>query len=280
MRIKKGFTLAELLITVAIIAVLVAVAIPIFTTYLEKAREAVDISAMRSCRSVITAAYITGDIEPGAIQEYYYDGGSLTYTTPKNGIGKGTVAEGKTVYNAGNGCEFCNYDQTEDHTDAFLFASVDLEGTVHVHWLSGILPVQKAADLFPKDWLSWTKIDSKGVAGIKYRAKALKALGLSDNHEFTFNATETLNGQYLVYVYNGKFPDPVQTVSTNQTGVQKLKDFVDDGTGSKQIDVYVYEYNPVTRKTEYKERQEGYAVLREDKSKAWIQIQLDPKKGI
>ena len=40
---KKGFTLAELLIVVAIIAVLVAIAIPIFTAQLEKAREATDV---------------------------------------------------------------------------------------------------------------------------------------------------------------------------------------------------------------------------------------------
>lgn len=37
---RKGFTLAELLIVVAIIAVLVAVAIPVFGSQLEKSREA------------------------------------------------------------------------------------------------------------------------------------------------------------------------------------------------------------------------------------------------
>ena len=37
---RKGFTLAELLIVVAIIAVLVAVAIPIFGRQLEKSRDA------------------------------------------------------------------------------------------------------------------------------------------------------------------------------------------------------------------------------------------------
>ena len=45
---KKGFTLAELLIVVAIIAVLVAIAIPVFTTQLERARCATDIANLRS----------------------------------------------------------------------------------------------------------------------------------------------------------------------------------------------------------------------------------------
>ena len=45
---KKGFTLAELLIVVAIIAVLVAVAIPVFTTQLEKSREATDLANVRA----------------------------------------------------------------------------------------------------------------------------------------------------------------------------------------------------------------------------------------
>ena len=45
---KKGFTLAELLIVVAIIAVLVAIAIPVFTDQLYKAQHATDVANMRS----------------------------------------------------------------------------------------------------------------------------------------------------------------------------------------------------------------------------------------
>ena len=45
---NKGFTLAELLIVVAIIAVLVAIAIPVFTAQLNKARLATDTANVRS----------------------------------------------------------------------------------------------------------------------------------------------------------------------------------------------------------------------------------------
>ncbi len=56
---NKGFTLAELLIVVAIIAVLVAVAIPVFTTQLEKSREATDQANVRSAYADVMARYMT-----------------------------------------------------------------------------------------------------------------------------------------------------------------------------------------------------------------------------
>ena len=57
---KKGFTLAELLIVVAIIAVLVAVAIPVFTTQLEKSRDATSIANIRSAYAQAMTEYLTG----------------------------------------------------------------------------------------------------------------------------------------------------------------------------------------------------------------------------
>jgi len=55
---NKGFTLAELLIVVAIIAVLVAIAIPVFTTQLERSREATDMSNIRAAYAEAMANYL------------------------------------------------------------------------------------------------------------------------------------------------------------------------------------------------------------------------------
>ena len=58
---KKGFTLAELLIVVAIIAVLTAIAIPVFTSQLEKSREATDQANLRSAYAEQMTLLLTWD---------------------------------------------------------------------------------------------------------------------------------------------------------------------------------------------------------------------------
>ena len=58
---KKGFTLMEMLIVIAIIAVLIAIAIPIFTSQLEKARESTDLANVRSAYAEQMAAWLTRD---------------------------------------------------------------------------------------------------------------------------------------------------------------------------------------------------------------------------
>ena len=62
---NKGFTLAELLIVVAIIGILVAISIPIFSTQLEKARRTVDIANARSIESALATMVNDGTIEIG-----------------------------------------------------------------------------------------------------------------------------------------------------------------------------------------------------------------------
>lgn len=62
---KKGFTLAELLIVVAIIAVLVAISIPIFTSQLEKARQATDAANLRAAYAEAATASLDNNGEGG-----------------------------------------------------------------------------------------------------------------------------------------------------------------------------------------------------------------------
>ncbi len=60
---KQGFTLAELLIVVAIIAVLVAVAIPVFTAQLEKAKVATTVANLRAGYAEAQARAMLGDYD-------------------------------------------------------------------------------------------------------------------------------------------------------------------------------------------------------------------------
>lgn len=58
---RKGFTLMEMLIVVAIIAALVAVAIPVMNSILEKTRETTDLANVRSAYAEVSIAALTDD---------------------------------------------------------------------------------------------------------------------------------------------------------------------------------------------------------------------------
>lgn len=58
-RKNRGFTLMELLIVIAIIAVLVAVAIPVLSSQLEKSREAADLANIRNAYAEIMVKVMT-----------------------------------------------------------------------------------------------------------------------------------------------------------------------------------------------------------------------------
>lgn len=67
MKKDEGFTLAELLIVVAIIGVLVAISIPVFSSQLEKSREATDLANVRAAYAQIMAEAIGTESYPEPI---------------------------------------------------------------------------------------------------------------------------------------------------------------------------------------------------------------------
>ena len=60
-RNQKGFTIMEMLIVVAIIAVLVAIAIPTFNSALTKSKEAADVANIRAAYAEVMLDYMMGD---------------------------------------------------------------------------------------------------------------------------------------------------------------------------------------------------------------------------
>lgn len=91
---KKGFTLAELLIVVAIIAILVVISMPILTSKLNDARKATDDANERAAKSVAVTRFLGEDIESG--KTYYYDADNGTLEEANTGIeGYGQFKENK-----------------------------------------------------------------------------------------------------------------------------------------------------------------------------------------
>ncbi len=85
---KKGFTLAELLIVVAIIAVLVAIAIPVLNNSLEKSRQAADAANIR-------AAY--AQAVTNMMVENKTKGYAVTQATMKTGAFDRLASDGDTL---------------------------------------------------------------------------------------------------------------------------------------------------------------------------------------
>lgn len=105
---RSGFTLAELLIVIAIIAVLVAVSIPVFGGALEKSRAAVCMANRRSWLAELSVGSMLEEITLGPGTVYAKDddkskmytcpsGGEIYYQTTADGLIKVYCTKHKTV---------------------------------------------------------------------------------------------------------------------------------------------------------------------------------------
>ena len=141
---KRGFTLAELLVVVAIIAVLVAVSIPIFTGKLEKAREATDIGNMRAAKAAAVTIYLTNDKTDDTVNWNANDDGFYAYYNAATGkLQKSTT--GITTYGKGTaidgGCEdYMDYKKDTVASEKMIRITVSNEGTVSENWYKNSNP--------------------------------------------------------------------------------------------------------------------------------------------
>ena len=121
MRKNKGFTLTELLIVVAIISVLVAISIPIFSSQLHKAKVATDWANLRSYYAEIQADYIsTGEYNPKIkvdwSENHSYDWHSITLLNGKKIEMKTGICAVSFTEGSGYSIEYeCNKGDTECH---------------------------------------------------------------------------------------------------------------------------------------------------------------------
>ena len=133
-RNNKGFTLAELLIVVAIIAVLVAIAIPVFTTRLEQSRETTDIANLRSAYAAAQVAALSGDENGKKMDQtktYYYDpNNNIGLSEKKVPMGKGTGTDGHADYSALPDVIKTNYNNSNDNRDKAIEVKYDEKGSV------------------------------------------------------------------------------------------------------------------------------------------------------
>ena len=107
---KKGFTLMEMLIVVAIIAVLVAIAIPVFNGALTKSKEAADVANVRATYAEWQTAMLTENTKAPAEKEAFLTGPAGPETLTLNYPNKLTVADGTITYTASKLTDAANAD--------------------------------------------------------------------------------------------------------------------------------------------------------------------------
>ena len=99
---RKAFTLMEMLIVVAIIAILVAIAIPTFNNAMAKSRAATDLANIRSGYAAAIVAAMTDNVPEGGTPYYLLADGSVSSDAAATGkyVCVGTsakAADGSTI---------------------------------------------------------------------------------------------------------------------------------------------------------------------------------------
>ena len=132
---NKGFSLVELIIVIAIMAVLVGIFAASYMKYLEKGREAVDTANMEQAYISAQADYSHNDIVSG--KKYYFVANCISESKPSKEYGVGTVNNAHVKYEY-TCCEDGGYDGSKNYVGKIITIEVEDDGTgaplIHIHW--------------------------------------------------------------------------------------------------------------------------------------------------
>lgn len=129
----EGFTLIEMLIVVAIIAILIAVSIPLVGSALEKARDATDAANERAAKAEAAIKYL--GVEDGSFKETI----GTFYYNAVDGKLEASADEAKkiTAYGKCTGCGDTAYpNSSKDHTSAIIKVVINTGGDIEISWVT------------------------------------------------------------------------------------------------------------------------------------------------
>ena len=84
---SAGFTLVELIVVIAILAILAGVGIPVYSGYITKANKQADMTLASDIKNALMVAYYNGTLQPGASVTVYFDDDKAVTVDPSGDLG-------------------------------------------------------------------------------------------------------------------------------------------------------------------------------------------------
>ena len=230
---QHGFTIAELLVVISIIAVLTAISVVVFNRKTEQARQAADMATMRTAYGLITIQYLTGEnnIIADGNTRYFYDANTCAITTTSPTEGYGMSHTNSHIWWSGNG-EAIGIPNTSSSGPEVLSLTIEADGTVHYYW-GDTYTGQNVTTATQYLALTYEEKLAKDVALINAVQNEFRSMTYGEIHSIIYDS----NGKKRAGFVTGKLKDGCFCVQTAYGYV--------DESGETQSSAYNAETNKV-----------------------------------